>query len=119
MKQTKTQEEKEEGRQEEKRRKSQGILEERWKVKNKLGRGTIPKNPKTKQNKKRWSMGKRGMGAKCEMDTLKLLSFQTAVRIELCLHTTKDGCWAFGILVLQDCASPISLTLAPFSLNLL
>lgn len=41
MKQKKTQEEKEEGRQEGNRRKSQGIIEERWKVRNKLGRGTI------------------------------------------------------------------------------
>lgn len=47
MKQKKTQEEKEEGRQEGNKRKSQGILKERWKVKNKLGRGTIKKKKKT------------------------------------------------------------------------
>lgn len=34
-------------------------------------------------------------------------------------HTTQAGFKAFGFLVLQDCASPISLTSAPCSLNLL
>lgn len=58
-------------------------------------------------------------GQNLRWNTLKPLCFQTGVKTELCSHTTKDGCWAFGILVLQDCASPISLTLAPSSLNLL